>query len=45
MNKQLLDNDPANLEWLCSSCHIRKDRKTEIGETTVENQFHTRDLF
>lgn len=30
-NKVLSDIDPANLEWLCPSCHKEKDAKTEVG--------------
>lgn len=30
-NKNWLDNDPANLEWLCRPCHRALDRRTEKG--------------
>jgi hypothetical protein len=30
-NKNVMDNDPANLEWLCSSCHKVEDSQTEKG--------------
>jgi hypothetical protein len=30
-NKILSDIDPANLEWLCASCHKEKDSLTEKG--------------
>lgn len=30
-NKILSDIDPANLEWLCPSCHKVKDTMTEVG--------------
>lgn len=30
-NKVLSDIDPANLEWLCPSCHKEKDQLTEKG--------------
>lgn len=30
-NKILSDIDPANLEWLCASCHKNVDQKTEKG--------------
>ena len=39
INKNILDNDPANLEWLCSSCHKRKDQQTGKGESTVDDEF------
>jgi hypothetical protein len=34
-NKNILDNDPANLEWLCRICHYEKDRATTKGVSTV----------
>ena len=30
-NKNILDNDPANLEWLCRSCHKAEDSQTAKG--------------
>jgi len=33
INKNVLDNDPVNLEWMCSSCHKIKDQQTEVGES------------
>lgn len=30
-NKNLLDNDPVNLEWLCRRCHKAIDSRTEKG--------------
>lgn len=35
-NKNILDNDPANLEWLCRRCHKAEDSKTEKGEMSGE---------
>ncbi len=31
INKNVLDNDPVNLEWMCASCHKYKDSQTEKG--------------
>jgi hypothetical protein len=31
INKNLLDVDPVNLEYLCSSCHKKKDSQTATG--------------
>lgn len=30
-NKNILDNDPANLEWLCRKCHKNEDMQTKKG--------------
>lgn len=30
-NKNILDNNPANLEWLCRRCHKAIDSRTEKG--------------
>ena len=30
-NKNILDNDPANLEWLCRKCHKHEDKQTAKG--------------
>ena len=38
-NKNVLDNDPANLKWLCASCHKIEDSTTEKGVSTIENEF------
>ena len=35
-NKNWLDNDPANLEWLCRPCHRAIDRQTEKGVENLE---------
>lgn len=32
-NKNVMDNDPANLEWLCASCHKVEDSQTGVGES------------
>ncbi len=39
INKNILDNDPVNVQWLCKSCHKRADLVTEKGVSTVENEF------
>jgi hypothetical protein len=31
INKDIMDNDPVNLEWLCPSCHKLKDKQTARG--------------
>lgn len=38
-NKVLSDIDPANLEWLCASCHKEKDSKTEVGVSIKGDEF------
>lgn len=32
ISKDISDNDPANLEWLCADCHKHKDSQTGKGE-------------
>lgn len=39
INKNILDNDPVNLEWLCPSCHKDKDSQTEAGVSVKQNEF------
>lgn len=39
INKNLLDNDPANLEWLCPSCHKIKDSVTGVGVSIMGDEF------
>lgn len=39
INKNLLDCDPANGEWLCASCHALEDRQTAKGVSVIENEF------
>jgi hypothetical protein len=34
-----LDNDPANLEFLCRPCHYKKDRATDKGVSAVKDEF------
>lgn len=34
INKNILDNDPANLEWVCPACHKLIDSQTEKGVST-----------
>jgi hypothetical protein len=38
-NKNWLDNDPSNLEFLCRPCHYRKDRATEKGVSSIEDEY------
>lgn len=35
-NKNVLDNDLANLSWKCRSCHKEADQKTAKGVSTVD---------
>ena len=35
-NKNILDNDLVNLEWLCRKCHKKEDLKTKKGEMSEE---------
>lgn len=37
-NKNILDNDPVNLEWLCRRCHKAIDSMTEKGEMHDEEK-------
>lgn len=37
-NKDYTDNDPANLNWRCASCHRNADNVTERGVSRVEDQ-------
>lgn len=34
INKDVLDNDPVNLDWVCPSCHKVIDSQTEKGVST-----------
>lgn len=34
INKNVLDNDTANLEWVCPQCHKLIDSQTEKGVST-----------
>jgi hypothetical protein len=38
-NKNWLDNDPSNLEFLCRPCHYAKDRSTAKGESGLGDEF------
>lgn len=38
-NKNWMDNDPENLEWLCRKCHYEKDRATARGVSAIEDEF------
>lgn len=39
VNKNLLDIDPSNGEWLCASCHKLEDSQTEKGVSVISNEF------
>lgn len=39
INKDILDNDEANLEWLCPSCHKVEDLTTSVGVSLKTNEF------
>lgn len=38
-NKNILDNDAANLNWRCPSCHKLSDKRTAKGVSTKEDEF------
>lgn len=38
-NKDILDNDPVNLEWICSSCHKYVDMQTEPGVSIKGDEY------
>jgi hypothetical protein len=38
-NKNIMDNDPQNLEWLCPSCHKIEDSKTSKGVSKFQDEF------
>lgn len=38
INKVLSDLDPANLEYLCPSCHKDIDKTTEKGVSVIEDE-------
>jgi hypothetical protein len=39
INKDVMDNDPANLTWACASCHKEQDSKTGKGESRKGDEF------
>lgn len=39
INKNIMDNDPVNLEWLCASCHKEIDQTTAKGVSVKEDEF------
>jgi hypothetical protein len=39
INKNVLDNDPANLTWACPSCHKEVDSKTAVGVSRKDNEY------
>lgn len=43
-NKNILDNDPANLSWKCRTCHKGEDSQTEKGVSLIEDEFGYGDL-
>ena len=38
-NKNIMDNDPQNLEWLCPRDHKLEDSKTEKGVSKIQDEF------
>lgn len=38
-NKDITDNDPVNLEWVCASCHKYLDMQTEVGVSTKGDEY------
>lgn len=38
INKDIMDNDEVNLEWVCPSCHKLEDSKTEKGVSQKGNE-------
>ena len=38
-NKNWMDNDLANLEWLCRKCHKEEDRQTEKGVSLKDDEY------
>jgi hypothetical protein len=38
INKNILDNDPVNLEWLCPRDHKLTDMQTEKGQSTIDDE-------
>lgn len=38
INKNIMDNDPVNLEWMCPLHHKRKDLKTVKGVSMIEDE-------
>ena len=39
LTKDLTVNDESYVEWLCPTCHKKKDSATGIGETTIEESY------
>lgn len=39
INKNILDNDPVNLEWVCTACHKYLDRQTAPGVSIKGDEF------
>lgn len=44
-NKVLADCDPANGQWLCTSCHKEEDSKTAKGVSRYGDEFGYNDGF
>lgn len=38
VNKNIYDNDPVNLEYLCRPCHKNEDSKTAKGVSKIEDE-------
>lgn len=39
INKDITDNDPVNVEWVCVSCHKYLDMQTEKGVSTKGDEY------
>lgn len=38
-NKNWADNDPSNINFRCRKCHYKKDRATDKGVSSVDDEF------
>lgn len=39
INKNILDNDRVNVQWLCAPCHKNADKVTLKGVSTISDEF------
>jgi len=39
VSKNIMDNDPVNLQYLCASCHKEKDQQTAKGVSPIDDEF------
>lgn len=44
-NKNVLDNDPVNLWWLCRACHKNIDKTTAKGVSRIEDEYGYGDIY